>query len=319
MTDDPKDYNLTQYEHQTSAENAKDVSDLTQYNRSLGNDSEHPRIIREYYVIKESPSLISFIPIAFTFLIYGIIIQSVCVIVKKINKPIYESLIRLMLVIFPPLLLFIAHTFMFPVIWLVFATFMIYKYVKINRKPIGKDVPRETYDLFKKLFIATNIGIGTCQALLFLSFFFFVERVVIFFLLFVFFLYFGLLSREIILLFSETMAINTGFYSKEGVPGRSNNNSLCMICTKVFDNTETIHTLVCGHSFHECCIKGWCMIAKKGFCPYCKKGVDMNTIPSELWYKTEVWFYPMINMLKNFILFAMFMSIILIYKYYTNK
>lgn len=310
MTEDAKSNAMDTYGVPASGENNNNIKRST---------DERPPIIREYYIIhREPPTIISFIPIAFTFLIYGIIIQSVCVILKKFNRRIYDNIVRSMLLVFPPLLFFIAKAYLFPFTWLVFFSFMIYKYVKISRKPMGKEVPRQTYDLFKKLFIVTNLGVGTCQTLLFISFFFLVDRVVLFFLFFVFFLYFGLLSREIILFFSETMATNTGFYSKEGVPGRSNNNSLCMICTKVFDNSETIHTLVCGHSFHECCIKGWCMIAKKGFCPYCKKGVDMNTIPSEVWYKTEVWFYPMINMLKNFILFAMFMSVILIYKYYTN-
>lgn len=308
MTEDAKSNSLNNYGIPVSEENNNTIKE---------NNQERPPIIREVYIIsREPPTIISFIPLAFTFLIYGIIIQSVCVIVKKINRRIYDNIVRFMLLIFPPLLFFIAKAYFFPFTWLIFSSFMIYKYIKINRKPMGKNVPRETFDLFKKLFILTNFGIGTCQSLLFFSFFLLVDRVVLFFLFFVFFLYFGLLSREIILFFSETMATNTGFYSKEGVPGRSNNNSLCMICTKVFDNSETIHTLVCGHSFHECCIKGWCMIAKKGFCPYCKKGVDMNTIPSEVWYKTEVWFYPMINMLKNFIIFAMFMSVILIYKYY---
>jgi len=35
-------------------------------------------------------------------------------------------------------------------------------------------------------------------------------------------------------------------------------------------------TLNCRHSFHEFCIKGWCLIGKKETCPYCRERVDLS-------------------------------------------
>ncbi|EOB11172.1 integral membrane protein, partial [Nosema bombycis CQ1] len=273
IDDEQKASNKSQEFNETqNLKSARELSEATSNNHDIDNlqtmdhnfntnhnfnETHRPQVIREFYIVKEEPTVYDFIPLFFTFIVYAIMIQTICLAVKKINKPLYDNVIRVLLIIFPPLLLMIAKSYLFTIIWFFYASFMIYKYFKIKKKPIGKEVPRETYDLFKKLFVLTNLGIGICQGMLFISFFIFPNNIVQFFLLFVFFLYFGLLSREIILFFSETMAINTGFYSKEGVPGRTNNNSLCMICTKVFDNTETIHTLVCSHSFHEVCIKGW--------------------------------------------------------------
>lgn len=192
-------------------------------------------------------------------------------------------------------------------------------YKTINNKPIKKETPRKIYKFFKLLFILTNLGIFMTQSLTIMSFFFFPSKIGKFFLSLLFNLYFGILSREMIFFFSETMAFNTGYYSKEGIPTKNNNNSICMICTKVFDNSEMIHTLICNHSFHEQCIKGWCMIAKKNSCPYCKKGVDLERIPKDIWYKTETWFYPLINTFRNFIVFAIFMFVYFTCKMYALK
>jgi RING finger protein 121/175 len=54
---------------------------------------------------------------------------------------------------------------------------------------------------------------------------------------------------------------------------------------------ETLYRLECDHTFHSHCIKGWCVVGKKGMCPCCLERVDLRAIvgdtlwatPSVLW------------------------------------
>jgi len=39
---------------------------------------------------------------------------------------------------------------------------------------------------------------------------------------------------------------------------------------------ERKYTLSCQHSFHEFCIRGWCVVGKQQTCPYCKEKVDLK-------------------------------------------
>ncbi|KAK6089306.1 hypothetical protein P3W45_001714 [Vairimorpha bombi] len=281
--------------------------------------SRSPPVFSKVIIIEKDPTFFDLLPLLFTIIIYGLVIQSICMIIKKTCRKFYDRMVFVILFICPPSFFLFSGKILFPFIWLTYAIFMIFIYYKINKKPLQKDMPRKTFDIFKSLFIITNIGIFIFQTLTIISFMFFPQAAVDNFLYLMIFVYFGLLSREVIFFLSETMASNTGFYSKEGVPSRKNNNSLCMICTKIFDNTELVHTLICNHSFHETCIKGWCIIAKKNSCPHCKKGVDLSTIPKDLWYRTEVWFYPLINTLRNFIVFSVSITILIFYKLSTGQ
>lgn len=274
---------------------------------------------RQIIILERPVTLLDIIPILFTMVIYAIIILTICTILKKTSRSMYDKLIFALLLLSPLLYFLISHDIIFIIFWLCYILTMGRIYKTINNKPIKKETPRKIYKFFKLLFILTNLGIFMTQSLTIMSFFFFPSKIGKFFLSLLFNLYFGILSREMIFFFSETMAFNTGYYSKEGIPTKNNNNSICMICTKVFDNSEMIHTLICNHSFHEQCIKGWCMIAKKNSCPYCKKGVDLERIPKDIWYKTETWFYPLINTFRNFIVFAIFMFVYFTCKMYALK
>jgi len=45
----------------------------------------------------------------------------------------------------------------------------------------------------------------------------------------------------------------------------------CVICTKEYENTDTVSVLNCGHVFHPKCIEEWCKY--KATCPLCKAGI----------------------------------------------
>lgn len=284
-----------------------------QHHGGVGMYGDRP-VIRQVIIIERQPTLIDMIPKFIVIGIYALIIQTFFTIWKRINRRSYNICVFLILLLFPPLFLVYVHSFFLPVCWVIFLGFMLFNTLRALRGPHNKDAMRDTYAVFKMLFIVSNTGIFLGQSSTFVFFYLKVAYLKYSLLFLLFFLYFGLLSREIIFFLSEVMAASTGFYSKEGVPGKGNNNALCMICTRLFDGGEKIHTLVCGHSFHEDCIKGWCLLGKKSFCPYCKKKVDSSSLPVELWHKTEVWFFPLINTLRSFIVFTLVLTAIILYK-----
>ncbi|KAH9411850.1 hypothetical protein HK407_03g06020 [Ordospora pajunii] len=245
---------------------------------------------------------------------YAFIIQTIFTVWKKVSSRTHDICVFLILMFFPPAFFVYARSYFLPGIWAGFMGFILISCFKMLKSQHDKEAMRRTYAIFKRLFIISNSGIFVGQALTFITFYVGTKYLMHSLSVLLFFVYFGLLSRETIFFLSEMMAVSTGFYSKEGVPGKGNNNSLCMICTKRFDGVEKIHTLGCGHSFHEDCIKGWCLLGKKLFCPYCKSRVVGSTLPPELWHKAEVWFYPLINTMRSFIIITLMLTGIVLYK-----
>jgi len=73
------------------------------------------------------------------------------------------------------------------------------------------------------------------------------------------------------------------FYSKEGIPVRTVSKDVCAICDnplyQVLPNATALEKTIvldCNHSFHEWCIRGWCIIGKKHTCPFCKEKVNLQ-------------------------------------------
>jgi RING finger protein 121/175 len=270
--------------------------------------------VREVIIIQREPTLFDMIPHFMGLAVYGLVMQTIFMIWEKANKRSHDICIFLMLFLFPPLLFLYLESYLLPVCWLVFTLLVLSTAMKAIRRPSDSDSFRGTYKLFKNLFIISNAGIFLGQSMTFASFYLFSVYLKYPLMFFLFFLYFGLLSREAIFFLSELMALSTGFYSKEGIPGKGSSSTLCMLCTKDFDRVESVHTLVCGHSFHNDCIRGWCLIGKKSFCPYCRKKVESALLPSDFWMRTETWFYPLINVLRGFIVFTLIITGIIIFK-----
>lgn len=291
-------------------------------NKAMYNAGTQPKpqlVYSKIIFVERRPTLIDFVPMIGTLFIYAIILQTIVSLWNKLHKKSCQIVLFTGLFFCPLLFYFyVRHSFLL-IVWIIFCVFVGRTFYKITKKPMGKNIARETYEIFRILFWITNCGIFMGQFLVFVSFCLFPSAIPISFFFLIFFLYFGLLSRDTIHLLSEIMANNTGFYSKEGVPGKGYNDKLCMICTTEFDNNELIHTLSCNHSFHAPCIKGWCIIGKKDFCPYCKKGVDYKTLPPDMWFKTEVWFTPMLSFFRGIMVFLVTMLALVSYKLYRTK
>ncbi|GAB1608218.1 RING finger protein 121-like [Argonauta hians] len=62
--------------------------------------------------------------------------------------------------------------------------------------------------------------------------------------------------------------------------------------------TEKICKLTCGHSFHEFCIRGWCIVGKKQTCPYCKEKVDLKRMFPSPWERPHVLYGNLLDWIR---------------------
>ncbi|KAI8821503.1 uncharacterized protein EV422DRAFT_619834 [Fimicolochytrium jonesii] len=118
-------------------------------------------------------------------------------------------------------------------------------------------------------------------------------------------LYFGTLSRDFVARLADRMALTVGYYSRTGLPAKHLRSNMCAICgastTFPSDPTTTppsVHTLNCGHKYHESCIRGWTIIGKKDVCPYCKEKVDLKDFRRNPWDTTQQVYLNLLDALR---------------------
>ena len=73
----------------------------------------------------------------------------------------------------------------------------------------------------------------------------------------------------------------------------------------VSDSSAMEKTIVldCGHSFHEWCIRGWCIIGKKHTCPFCKEKVDLHKFMTNPWETINVQYSNMLDGLRYLLVY----------------
>lgn len=131
-------------------------------------------------------------------------------------------------------------------------------------------------------------------------------------------LYYGVAGRDLADICTDRMASHIGYYSEDGLPRLKLGANVCAACGNAINNSEseeyasgplcrphTINdktlTLTCKHSFHEKCLRGWCIIGKKQICPYCKEKVNLQKTFSNPWEKPHVLFGQMIDLIRYFV------------------
>lgn len=136
--------------------------------------------------------------------------------------------------------------------------------------------------------------------------------------------YFGVVVRDLADLVSTSIAKKVGYFQddsgtgkeiKERLISRQLAPNICAICGQgmrppspkeqvknlLFDNSnadhshpinsrtldgeEDTHTLSCGHTFHEYCVRGWIILGKKQTCPYCSEKVNTKALTAHPWEK----------------------------------
>jgi RING finger protein 121 len=181
----------------------------------------------------------------------------------------------------------------FLITWFIFTIVTGLVAKKATKSPIDRTTPRQFYKWFLlthkiSYFLGVAGYIGLMLTLLGVNFLFFISPTAAldYSIITMFYgIYYGILSRDIAEICSDTMASNLGYYSETGIPKRALDANTCSICTNPIMNISNEDTffesrfdLPCGHVFHEFCIRGWCIVGKKQTCPYCKEKVDLKRL-----------------------------------------
>lgn len=138
-------------------------------------------------------------------------------------------------------------------------------------------------------------------------------------------IYYGVLTRDFTDFLVDLLAASIGYYSRESsLPNKQLNSKVCAICglphtgtnsridsdsdtaslisTSGYslnntdycsdnDSSEKTYTLTCGHTYHQYCIYGWCLVGKKQLCPFCREKVDLNKLFSSLPFQKPHYLY----------------------------
>ncbi|XP_066257203.1 E3 ubiquitin ligase Rnf121 [Euwallacea similis] len=201
----------------------------------------------------------------------------------------------------------------FVFIWLLFSCITGLIFRKAMQKPLQGTTPRLVYKwfflLYKLSYILGIVGyILMMVNLLILYLVFDVKShdwmdIAVQFIFYG--LYYGVLGRDISEICADKMASHIGYYSPQGIPTKNLDPNMCAICgnrllvpTDEEGVIENAYQLSCQHTFHEFCIRGWCIVGKKQTCPYCKEKVDLQKMFSNPWEKPHMLFGQLLDLIR---------------------
>uniref|UniRef100_A0A1I8HFL6 RING-type domain-containing protein n=1 Tax=Macrostomum lignano TaxID=282301 RepID=A0A1I8HFL6_9PLAT len=207
------------------------------------------------------------------------------------------------------------HRFLY--VWSVFSVITGLMTYWATRKPLAGTTPRRVYTWFLLCYkISYALGIAgylvMMGALFGLSILFMVKPNVAmdFGLVLLFYgLYFGVVARDFAEVCSDKMASHIGYYTKTGMPTRKLDEGVCAVCGQpivrqdededgVSNGAEKVVVLNCAHSFHDFCIRGWCIVGKKQTCPYCKEKVDLKRMFPNPWEKPHILYGNLLDWIR---------------------
>ncbi|KAG8507322.1 RING finger protein 175, partial [Galemys pyrenaicus] len=214
--------------------------------------------------------------------------------------------------------------------WALFSVITSYVLFRATRKPLSGRTPRLVYKWFLLIYkLSYAFGVVGYLAIMFttcgLNLFFRIKArdSMDFGIVSLFYgLYYGVMGRDFAEICSDYMASTIGFYSISGMPTRSLAADTCAVCGQRIvveleeeGLVENTYQLPCGHvypflgtlapsdlclSFHEFCIRGWCIVGKKQTCPYCKEKVDLKRMISNprSWERTHILYGQILDWLR---------------------
>ncbi|CAL4100455.1 unnamed protein product [Meganyctiphanes norvegica] len=232
---------------------------------------------------------------------------------KKHHYKSYQLLSMLGVWTIPFFLCLHNHWWRFIFIWLLFSSITGIVVKKACEKPLDPTTPRQVYKWFLLVYKAC-CGMGLIGYAIIMitmmgfNLLFGVKPNVWMDagLLFIFYgCYYGVLGRDLAEVSADRMASHVGYYTAVGMPTRALEPGICAICGNpqlvpegeegVIENT---YRLSCGHTFHEFCIRGWCIVGKKQTCPYCKERVDLKRMFSNPWEKPHVLYGQLLDWIR---------------------
>ncbi|XP_064080544.1 E3 ubiquitin ligase RNF121-like [Macrobrachium nipponense] len=205
---------------------------------------------------------------------------------KKHHYKSYQLVSMLGVWMIPFILCLHNHWWRFIFIWLLFSSITVIVVKKALERPLDPTTPRQVYKWFLLIYkICCGLGMVGYAIIMFTMMGFnllFGVKPNVWMdsgLLFIFYgLYYGVLGRDMAEVCADKMASHIGYYTPHGMPTRTLEPGVCAVCGNpqlvpegeegIIENT---YRLSCGHTFHEFCIRGWCIVGKKQTCPYCKE------------------------------------------------
>ncbi|KAI9026194.1 hypothetical protein DFJ74DRAFT_604738 [Hyaloraphidium curvatum] len=214
----------------------------------------------------------------------------------------FNALSTLGMWIIPPVFALYSGSWRFLTIWALFGLVNAGVIWKASEKPLNAVTPRLVYKWYATAYSVTY-GLGAIgYVLMFVVLFgalpasLFEHAITLFF----YGVYFGVLSRDLVDRLSERMAATMGYYTEEGMPTKFLRSGWCSICgsdSQTFPD-DKMHTLVCGHAFHEKCIRGWVIVGKKAICPYCRERVDTSAFQTNVWDAQQVLYLSLLDFVR---------------------
>lgn len=206
------------------------------------------------------------------------------------------------------------HWWRFLLTWIIFTVVTAFITHKARKKPLHGSTPRLVYQWFLVVFrISYTIGVfGYILVLLTMMgvnmiFLIRPETAMDFSLLLMFYgLYYGVMGRDFAEICSDTMASTIGYYTRSGMPTKQLSPDVCAVCGQVLvlpedefdEKTERVYKLSCFHTFHEMCIRGWCIVGKKQTCPYCKEKVDLKRMFKSPWERPHIMYGQLLDWIR---------------------
>lgn len=217
----------------------------------------------------------------------------------------------------PPFIALRAGNTRFLIIWSIFSLLNGFVVAKGMAKPLASWVPKVVYKWYSVVY-QVSYGVGLLGYGLILVCFFGVLRLLFAIddeqdtllfkagIIILFYgLYFGVLGRDIVVSLSDEMAVNMGYYGgQRGFPSKHLRDHVCAICGDTTDDSIKaqgikVTSLDCKHSFHDSCLRGWCIVGKKDMCPYCKEKVDLKGFRSNPWDTSQHLYLALLDGLRH--------------------
>lgn len=160
-------------------------------------------------------------------------------------------------------------------------------------------------------------------------------------------LYYGVLSRDLAHILTDRLACKIGYFTHDGLPKRVLESDVCAVCgnslhllpansnsndsipldidngqvSTVFSEAvevdeEKTYTLSCNHTFHEFCIRGWCVVGKLQTCPYCKEKVDLKRMFKNPWEKPHLFYGQLLDWIRYMVAWQ---PVIVVAVHFINK
>lgn len=270
-------------------------------------------VIRDIIIIETEASFSRVLYWMGMIMVYCMVMQSILIVWERWAPRSCRVTVGLILWLFPFALAVAKRRLLFIALWTAYNILLCVLFRHVFIRPIDRGAPRRIYTFFNHFFRLAHVVIS--MAIIGITATLFMRNALLFnvcLLVFIYFLYYAMLSQEIVVLTSELMALNAGYYTKDHLPQKVLADTLCCaLCDQQIGEQSV--TLNCNHRYHLCCIKGWFLISKREFCPVCREKVLIENVVDGV-VKGEVYFKVFMDVMRKGIVFCMAFVGMVMYK-----